>query len=269
MLIARPLAALAIALAALGTSAATSERVREEQALKVDGAQEVWRLVWSGKTRLVCRPDEVEMAITCPCSGWAYGESGRLSLVRLRRDREVERLPLGPLFAGFEGPVGDVAEGDGYLQRWPERRSDMDRALREDPKLAAEIMRRPDVRIMTFGDYDHDGQASEFLVQVETLPCGKRQYMALGVSKANPRLHAIGSVAHPDKPLVLPAHAWAALLKSPRPKPVTTWQCGDHGSERHTDVVLSADRGRISVTARSFDCPGDRSKEKLVESETW
>lgn len=269
MRLARPLAAVVFAFAAMTATAATPERIREEERVTVQGAQEVWRLVWSGKTQLICSPHEVEMAITCPCSGTAYGESGRPSLVRMRRGREVERLALGPLFRrDLDGP-GVLPPGEGYLQRWPERDDDMDRNLRDDPKLAADIMRRPDVRIMTFADYDHDGHATEFLLQVATLPCGKRQYIAVGVSATSPLLHPIGSAAHPNKPLVLPAQAWAALLKSPRPKPVDTWQCGDHGSERHTDVVLAADRGRIAVTARSFNCPEDGSPGKLVESEAW
>lgn len=264
MLITRPIAALAFAATVIvGPAAATSERVREQQAVTVGGVEETWRLVWTGRTRQICRPDEIEMAITCPCSGWAYGEAGDLALVRLRAGREVERLSLGRYFGDFDYPAGEVAAGEAYLQRWPLHDDDRE----GDPSAA--IMRRPQVQAMRFADYDHDGHATEFLMQVGTLPCGKRQYVALGVSAANPRLHALGSAAHPDKPLVLPAQAWAALETAAQPGAVDAWQCGDHGSERHTDVVLSTEPGRIRVLARSFSCPEDGSAEKLLGSEAW
>lgn len=229
----------------------------------VSGVAETWALVWTGRTRQMCRPAEIEMAITCSCSGWAYAETGQLALVRIRGGREVERLSLGRYFGDYDYPAGDVADGEAYLQRWP--LSDNDR----EGDSAAVIMRRPQVQAMRFADYDHDGHATEFLMQVGTLPCGKRQFVALGVSSANPRLHALGSAAHPDKPLVLPAQAWAALERSAQPGVVDTWQCGDHGSERHTDVVLATEPGRIRVLARSFSCPEDGSAEKLLESEAW
>jgi len=255
---------LALAVAAIvGPAAATSERVREQQAVTVDGAAETWRLIWVGRTRQMCRPSEIEIAITCPCSGWAYGEAGHLALVRSRAGLEVERLPLGPYFGDYDYPGNDVADGEAYLQRWPLHDDD------REGDSAASIMRRPQVRAMRFADYDHDGHATEFLLQVGTLPCGKLQFVALGVSVDNPRLHALGSAAHPDKPLVMPAQAWAALVQSALPAPVETWACGDHGSERRTDLVLSANGGRIRALARSFRCPEDDEEEQLVETEEW
>lgn len=263
MLVLRLTVAIALVVTAIvGPAAATTERLRERQSVMVDGATETWSLIWSGRTRQICRPSEIEIAITCPCSGWAYGEAGHLALVRVRAGREVERS-LGRYFGDLDYPAAEVAAGEAYLQRWPLHDGD------HEGDSAAAIMRRPQVRAMRFADYDHDGHATEFLMQVGTLPCGKRQFVALGVSTARPRLHALGSAAHPGKPLVLPAQAWAALEKSAHPGAVDTWQCGDHGSERHTDVVLSTERGRIEVLARSFNCPEDGSAERLLESEQW
>jgi hypothetical protein len=262
------LVVLALVLAALvGPAAASSERVREQRTVKVARAAEVWRLVWTGPTRQACGVKDEDVSLTCPCSGFAYGEAGALALVRLKSGHEVERMKLAPLFENsFDHPA---RPGEAALPLRSGELSDMTRFLDHDPRLRAEIARRPITPIMRFADYDHDGHATEFLMQVGTLPCGKRQYVALGVSADNPHLHALGSVAHPGKPLVLPAQAWAALAAHAQPGPVLTWQCGDHGSERRSDVVLSTANGRIRVLARSFSCPEDGSRERLVESAQW
>lgn len=264
----RLVAILALALvAAVGPASATSERLREARSMQVAGAAESWRLVWAGATRQACGVKEEDTAQTCPCSGWAYGEAGRLALVRMKNGREADRLDLGPLFeSDFDNPA---RPGEGALPLREARLSDMKRFLNRDPRLRAEIAQRRIVPIMRFADYDHDGHATEFLLQVATLPCGKRQFVAVGVSADNQRLHALGSAAHPGKPLMLPAQAWAALEKSAKPGAVLTWPCGDHGSERRTDVVLGVERGRIRVQARSFSCPDPGDHERLVESEEW
>src|SRR5262249_45188168 len=152
-----------------------------------------------------------------------------------------------------------------YLQRWPLKRDDLDRDTRHDRTLVAEIKRRPAPTIMTFADYDRDGGATEFLLQVGTLPCGKLQYAAIGITKKNPHLHALASVAHPDAPLVMPWSAWQALLKGPGPTTVHTWTCGDHGSDTRSELVVAATGGDIRVKSRDFSCPAKGQKEKLVE----
>ena len=68
---------------------ADEQVVREQHTVAIDGVRETWQLVWEGKPATVCGPDEVYMAITCPCSGWAYAEYGRLYLVRNRGGSET------------------------------------------------------------------------------------------------------------------------------------------------------------------------------------
>jgi hypothetical protein len=80
----------------------------------------------------------------------------------------------------------------------------LDREDRGDPKLVTDIERRPAPVIMKFADYDRDGEATEFLIQVRTLPCGKSQFAAVGVSAKESHLHALTSVAKPDTPLIMP-----------------------------------------------------------------
>lgn len=49
--------------------------IREEQKVLVNGISEVWRLEWKSPPTPACSPEDI---ITCPCSGFAYGESGQL-----------------------------------------------------------------------------------------------------------------------------------------------------------------------------------------------
>ncbi len=241
--------------------------LREQRSVRVQGAKEVWQLVWEGKPSAVCGPEEGDIAITCPCSGLAYGEYGKLFLVRNRDGREIERLDLGPLFGKAGYLDADQNEGAAYVQRWPWKIGDFDRQARDDPTLLSDIERRPAPLIMRLADYDRDGEASEFLIQVGTLPCGKWQFAALGVSAKQPHLHALASAANPDTPLIMPLNAWQALLKGPGPHTVTTWACNDHGSEVRTELVVSASHGEIHVKNRTFSCPENGQAEKLLSED--
>lgn len=102
--------------------------------------------------------------------------------------------------------------------------------------LIAEIERRPAPEIMKLADYGRDSAATEFLIQVGEIPCGKLQFSAVGMTKADPHLHALGSAAHPDKQLVMPKAALQALEKSPGPTRVIVWDCRDHGSNIRTNL---------------------------------
>jgi hypothetical protein len=48
----------------------------------------------------------------------------------------------------------------------------------------AEIAKRPPVQLMYFGDYDHDGAATEFYLQTDAVPCGKSYGVVIGVWKS-------------------------------------------------------------------------------------
>ncbi len=106
------------------------------------------------------------------------------------------------------------------------------------PDFAARVSTRPAAKMMRFGDYDHDGKATEFVFQVGTLPCGKRMSVVIGVSDENPRLHVFGAAENPNKPLILQASHWEALLQAKSPVKVVDWNCGDHGSDRETELHI-------------------------------
>lgn len=247
-------------------AAAPPQYLREQKNVVVGGRAEQWKLVWQGKPRTICGPQDVEMAITCPCTGFAYGEMGDLSLVREAGGKEVERMALAPLFA--ELPESD-SDGLAAMQWRPMRSGDFDAGQGASAHFLAEVRKRPGPRVMRLADYDRDGQASEFLVQVSAGPCGHTAYAAVGVSKARPRLHALESASNPGQPLVMPGAAWQALLGKPGARRVTVWPCGDHGAEERSELVLSARGGAISVRQRSYSCPEDGSRERLLSDQPF
>jgi hypothetical protein len=222
--------------------------VREEKAVEVDGISEIWRLEWTQPPDPICAPGDGGW-YTCPCEGFAFGESGELDLVRIRSSREVDRLRLTAFFL-----ESDLA----VLQRWPVVESDdewIDADL--DGRLAEfreTVRKRPPVSVLDVGDFNRDGRATEFLLQVGVMPCGKRQSILVGVSPDRPRLHAFGSADHPEKPLVLYPSQWERLRTSSGPLRLEAWPCGDHGSEVHNEITLEVDDRGIHAALETFSC---------------
>lgn len=107
------------------------------------------------------------MDITCPCSGFAYGERGILDLVRHSEGRGDERFALTPLFQVGESPIsGEIPPNstEAVLQRWPVLSADF--SARDSVEFGRQVRTRKAVGILKLGDYDHNGQATEFLLQV-------------------------------------------------------------------------------------------------------
>lgn len=255
-------------LAVAGAAHADDPLLREQRSLPVAGVKETWQLVWESPPAPACGPEDVSLAITCPCAGTAYGEAGKLALVRERGGTEVERMELSPLFGQFDGPDPDTP-GTASLIRWPMLDGDLERENKGDPSLLSEIKQRPAPIIMRFADYDRDGAETEFLLPVGTLPCSKVQYAAIGVSAADPHLHVLGSSAHPEAALVMPLPVWHALLVHSGSTTVPLWACGDHGSERRRELIVSAGKDGIRAHERDFSCPEDGAAEKLLQESDW
>jgi hypothetical protein len=240
---------------------------REERSVTVDGVAEVWRLEWLGPTQAVCQPDD-ENWWTCPCMGFAFGEAGELDLVRLRDSHEVERFHLTPLFADV--PAG--AEERAVLQRWPVKDIDAEafrRANRDGRKqFTKRVMERKVVSILRLGDYNHDGWPTEFVLQIGTVPCGKRRSILVGVTPKQWTLHAFGSAEHRDRPLVLEADDWRKLRDAKGPGRVVESKCGDHGGEQQEEIVLRTDASGIHAMREIFECdPNTDARGAFVSRE--
>src|SRR5689334_20864884 len=114
-----PVGSMRTTSAAQSGSAGANNFIREEQTIAINGSVEVWRLQWKTPPTPVCAAEDGSFSLTCPCDGFAYGESGDLDLVRLRQGQEIERLPLGQFFSkDYNHKV--------WLQRWQPTAADGD-----------------------------------------------------------------------------------------------------------------------------------------------
>ena len=233
--------------------------VREDQTVIVDGFAEIWQLKWKRRVSdIMCGPSE--MAFTGPCQGFGFGEGGEVDLIRLRNRVEVDRLPITPLFYEQFTGEGRIA----LIQRWqPDTRKDFKLSQRADfPTL---VRKRPSVQVMHFADYDHDGWATEFYLQTEALPGGKSAGVVIGVSRKNPRLHALATTSKPANPLRMQKIAWEALRESSGSVDVVTWPCGDHGANSETITRIHCSPDGIEGVRREFDCKAGKIGPLIAE----
>lgn len=258
---------LSMMLALFSLHAAAQEPIRQRRTVVVDGVREEWTLKWSGPVRPVCAASDLTDAPTCPCNGFAYGEQGRLFLERKRSGAPVERLALSGLFKGMESPADD---GNAALARLPRMPSDPTDDIGDDGALRrfrADLAKRAPVDVMAVKDFARDGLAATFLLQVGTVPCGKREMVLVGVTRREPRLHVVSSVAHPERPLVLQRSAWMAALANGGEARVVDLPCGDHGSENEVEQAIRIRDGRFFVRSTTYDCRDDGSRGAPVSSE--
>jgi len=216
-------AAVALSLGTL--SALAQDQIREQIEVKALGHEEVWQVVSQGETEKICRPADPKAA-ACPCAGFENADAGKFDIVRFRDGREIDRLNLAPLF-GDNFPIGPP--GTSWLP--------------------------PKKPILKLADYDHSGTALEFLLQVDTAPCGKPVVAAIGISRTHPNLHALSSAEQPDMPLTMYWTGWQKLRKGPGPFTEQIWACGDHGADTQLIADFSAADGVIHFRTGEGSCP--------------
>jgi hypothetical protein len=201
--------------------------LREQVELQVDGQTERWQLRWRSPPELACEGGDS----SCPCHGFEVAERGELDLVRIRASGEREVLPLTPLF-----------EDGALLRRWLPAEDDL--GLHPD-ELRVRLARRPIVPALRLADYDHDGRAAEFVLQVAAFGCGIRQAVLVGLQRDG-RLGVYGG----ETPILREPETWAGLLSAPTSERLES-PCGDHGSD-------------VEVTARLRATPGGLQDEVVV-----
>lgn len=262
-------AGLALCLLLAEPAAGDGPVTRDERAVKVEGAEETWRLDWLAAPDLVCQPSDTSWS-ECPCAGFAFGEAGELDLVRLRDSHEVDRLHL-TRFSNADVPPG--AQGRVALQRWPVREIDAEAYERANANgrrdFRKRVLERKPVRILKLADFNHDGWATEFVLQIRNKPCGVRPSVLVGVSPGRPVLHAFGSADHPDRPLVLEAEAWRRLRDTEGPGRFVERPCGDHGSQQQLEIALRTDAQGIHAARETFACgPSGAKQGDAISRET-
>ena len=242
--------------------------IREKHKVVVDGVEESWILQWTSSPSPACGPEDEDW-MTCPCMGFAFGEWGDLELVRKKAGHKDERLSLTRVFGEYDADVpATVADApQAVLRRWDVHKDDFDE--HDSPTFAARVKARPLARIMKFADYDHDGRATEFVLQVGTLPCGKQMSVVVGISRSNPRLHVFTSAKHPEEALALQAWHWESLRRAITSVKVIHWPCGDHGYDGVEEYELRADKGNIYAVRRQYECGENGQRGRLVKRENF
>jgi hypothetical protein len=214
---------------------ASAPVIRASRAVFVHGVLEQWTLWWRSPPDSVCA-DQVSMT----CKGIAFGEQGSLELVRERSGAIVEKMLLDSL---FEDSVA-------RLQKYEPRPSDG--TLTVD---SAYLAGRPVVDPLRFADYDHDGEATEFVLQINAL-AGQQPAVVVGVSTAEPKLHAFTGTSDPTKPIVLrdPAQ-WAHVRSATRLLTLIQITCGDHGAKDEEIVTIKIlAGGGLDATRKVTPC---------------
>ena len=239
-------------------AAELADLVRAQRVVRVNGVAETWKLEWETMPTPACGPEDVAAALACPCSGFAYGEAGHLSLVRLRAGATRELLDLTGFYQHDSVPVpGNLA----VLQRWvpvPATAHDEDDDWHHasDFNFIARVHARGAADVMRIADFNHDGQASEFLLQVGTQGCGAHRSVLVGVSKYNTRLHVFAAAEAPDVPLVLDAQTWEAVRRSAGPVHVLESRCDGRAGQAETEVRVETRRGIFHVQRATHPCAG-------------
>jgi hypothetical protein len=213
--------------------------LREEKKVVVDGVTETWRLEWIHPPLPACVDATWS---TCACAGFEFGEKGDLDLVRTRPGSLDERLHLSPFFD----------DGDARLPRWvvlPEER-------KGGPKKAsmAEIQQRELVPVMKVGDYDHDGRATELVLQIAAYACGHTPAILVGITKTQ-GLHAFPAGDKPNEPLTLESAADWEKVRAKLPVTIAAVRCGDHGADQETSIKVTATDAGLRATEEKRPCP--------------
>jgi hypothetical protein len=109
---------------------------------------------------------------------------------------------------------------------------------------------------MHLGDYDHDGRATEFVLQVDAgSPCGRTPSLLVGISKAIPSLHAFGTVEAPKTHLLLEHRSdWEKVRLSGTTTLIET-ACGDHGASEEASLHVRTDAAGFHATPKTRACP--------------
>jgi hypothetical protein len=220
--------------------------LREALDVTVDGTVEHWRLEWAGPPKPACRD---ESWFSCICAGFAFGEKGDLSLVREHPGQEPDRLDLTKQFAL------ESEEHAAVVARWPVTEDDR---KSETPPNDANLTARKAVQVMDLADYDHDGRATELILQVGAGPCGHQPSVVVGISRTVPTLHAFTTVEAPDKPLVLARPLDWTRVALHVPATLVEIGCGDHGARVEEDAVVRVDAKGLHMSQQKLGCDPSR-----------
>lgn len=231
--------------------------VREQVDVRVGPVVEHWRIQWRDPPLPLCME-----SWGCICAAFGHPQHGQADLIRSRAGKPDEIFSLSSIYdEGLDTPPRGLTEA--ILPAWPVEPHDFE--SNDVESVSAAIQERKLVTLMSVHDYDHDGQASEFILPIGGVGCVFHHYVAIGLSKQNPKLHVLGTAEHPDAPLRLSYSGWETLKRGSG-KYVES-PCGNHGSEEQIEIALRTARDGIHGTTLTYACP--RELGRLVTRKEW
>jgi hypothetical protein len=240
---------LTVRLPLAAPSVSPQPTLHEERDVRVDNVIEHWRIQWREEPVLAC------LAWSCPCSQFDFGQRGQADLIRSRPGASDDVFPLEQLFDGhLDLPIHGL--NDTILQTWRRQAGD------ENGVDEAIVRARPRVTVMELHDYDRDGRATEFLLPIGGVGCAFHGYVAVGISRTHPKLHVLGTAAHPTEPLELSGMGWD-LLRKGRGGTYVEVECGFRGSDEQLEITLHADARGIHESSVRYGCP--REGGRIIE----
>jgi hypothetical protein len=213
-----PAAAQAASLGAVAGDTVTYA-TREICKVPVDGVDETWTLRWRNRPRR---------------ESGSKTEEGSLEVARAHPGAPLDTLLLDGFFADGVAKLFDYA--------WA------DVVLRSDPGLDS-----CGLVTMHLADYDHDGRATEFVVKIgqET---ERTPSIVVGISRVDPRLHAFGTRADPNHPLVLAnPWDWGEVESAGGPVPLLQTECAE-GARYEETVIVRFAGGVFDVKRKKIRC---------------
>jgi hypothetical protein len=118
-------------------------------------------------------------------------------------------------------------------------------------------------RILKIADYDHDGRATEFVLQVAAGPCGHTQAVLVGLERPNDQLHVfVDDTPDPDSDPNAPSDQEITLAPSEwekarvaLPRTFTRVPCGDHGATQAELLTLTRGPNGLRAKKHTRHCP--------------
>jgi hypothetical protein len=144
------------------------------------------------------------------------------------------------------------------LPHWPKLDGDYELSQTSLDTFGALVRARRPVTVMHIADYDHDGRATEFPLQIGAGPCGNYPTILVGITRRFPYLHVFGTVLHPKEPLALrDSSQWDTVLHARRKVMLIQIPCGIHADEEQTEYELRVDKEGIHATRIVYSCDPD------------
>ncbi len=249
--------------AACQESQPLAPNIRESHRVMVDGVEEEWRVRFETSSRPSEEQDD---------------EGGTCLDAFARRHDErpavIERLRNGVVVDSLRNACMSGDSGGGCFPHLliPRR---VQSTMRQPSPTPAQLERTPWITVLDIGDYNHDGRAWEFALNIGYLICGHPVSAVIGITRDQPRLHTLRWADNQPMALINDLRQWDAVRAHPRGEMVI-WGCWDHGYGAEKRLRWHPARGRLAGTyfdlAMDDDChhifgPNGRVELPATEAE--